>query len=169
MTAAQESPPIADQRRPVFSPSVIMGGRAFGPPLCRGCAPATPPYKTIAHRPCVLIPAVRLQQGGGSQPNTLSDSLHGGRVRGLVKTGTVDGLEVTRKGKTVPFGCCIPFPRPSPMVQSFEVHLFESNYLPDFLRPSGQRATSSRRFAQAASTQDFFLWVMMLIVPPWQD
>ena len=35
-----------------------MGGRAFGPPLCRGCAPATPPYKTIAHRPCLLFPSI---------------------------------------------------------------------------------------------------------------
>jgi len=42
--------------------SLYMGGRAFGPPLCRGCAPATPPYKNMSHPPCVLIPAVRLQQ-----------------------------------------------------------------------------------------------------------
>ena len=46
------------------------GGRAFGPPLCRGCAPATPPSKTIAQRPFVVIPAVRPIQAGGSQPNT---------------------------------------------------------------------------------------------------
>ena len=26
--------------------TAILGGRAFGPPLCRGCAPATPPSKT---------------------------------------------------------------------------------------------------------------------------
>ena len=25
------------------------------PPLCRGCAPATPPSKTIRHRPCAFI------------------------------------------------------------------------------------------------------------------
>ena len=55
--------PEQEEQRCSFSPHCcILGGRAFGPPLCRGCAPATPPYKTIAHRPCVLIPAVRLQQ-----------------------------------------------------------------------------------------------------------
>ncbi len=37
-----------------------MGGRAFGPPLCRGCAPATPPYKTISHRPCAFFATCRL-------------------------------------------------------------------------------------------------------------
>ncbi len=37
-----------------------MGGRAFGPPLCRGCAPATPPYKTIPHRPCAFFASCRL-------------------------------------------------------------------------------------------------------------
>ena len=73
----------------------FMGGRAFGPPLCRGCAPATPPYKTIPHRPCVRIPAVRLQQRDCRQPNTQSDRLNGGKVKGLVKTGTVYGLVVT--------------------------------------------------------------------------
>ena len=42
-----------------FSPhDCHMGGRAFGPPLCRGCAPATPPYKTISHRPCLLFPSI---------------------------------------------------------------------------------------------------------------
>ncbi len=74
----------------------IMGGRAFGPPLCRGCAPATPPYKTIPHRPCVRIPAVPLQQPGCRKPNTQSNCLNGGRDKGLVKTDTVDGLVVTR-------------------------------------------------------------------------
>ena len=29
--------------------SLHMGGRAFGPPLCRGSAPATPPSKTMTH------------------------------------------------------------------------------------------------------------------------
>ncbi len=38
--------------------SSFMGGRAFGPPLCRGCAPATPPYKTIPHRPCLHFPSI---------------------------------------------------------------------------------------------------------------
>ena len=34
-----------------------MGGRAFGPPLCRGCAPATPPSKTIPrHRRTRCLP-----------------------------------------------------------------------------------------------------------------
>ncbi len=59
-------------------PHCHLGGRAFGPPLCRGCAPATPPYKTIAHPPCVLIPTVPLQQRGPRQPNTQSDCLNGG-------------------------------------------------------------------------------------------
>ena len=72
-----------------------LGGRAFGPPLCRGCAPATPPYKTIPHRPCVLIPAVRLQQRGCRQPNTQSDCQNCGSDKELVKTGTVYGLVVT--------------------------------------------------------------------------
>jgi len=72
-----------------------LGGRAFGPPLCRGCAPATPPYKTIPHRPCVLIPAVRLQQRCCRLPNTQSDCLNGGSDKGLVKTDSVDGLVVT--------------------------------------------------------------------------
>ena len=72
-----------------------MGGRAFGPPLCRGCAPATPPSKTIAHRPCARIPAVTLQRPGCRQPNMQSDSLYDGRDKGLVMTGTVYGLIVT--------------------------------------------------------------------------
>ncbi len=59
-------------------PHCHLGGRAFGPPLCRGCAPATPPYKTIAHPPSVLIPTVPLQQRGRRQPNTQSDCLSGG-------------------------------------------------------------------------------------------
>ena len=88
--------PEQEEQRCSFSPhSCIMGGRAFGPPLCRGCAPATPPSKTIAHRPCVLIPAVRLQQRGCRQPNTQSDSLNGGSDKGLVKTDNVYGLVVT--------------------------------------------------------------------------
>ena len=53
-----------------------MGGRAFGPPLCRGCAPATPPSKTIAHQPYAFIPAVRLKQGGCPQPIAIRDSLN---------------------------------------------------------------------------------------------
>ena len=80
-----------------LSPYVcVLGGRAFGPPLCRGCAPATPPSKTIPHRPCVRIPAVPLHQPGCRKPNTQSDSQNGGSDKGLVKTDTVDGLVVTR-------------------------------------------------------------------------
>ena len=65
------------------------------PPLCRGCAPATPHYKTIPHRPCVRIPAVPHQQRGCCQPNTQSDCPNGGKDNGLGKTGTVYGLVVT--------------------------------------------------------------------------
>ena len=39
----------------LYTLSLHLGGRAFGPPLCRGCAPATPPYKTISHRPCAFF------------------------------------------------------------------------------------------------------------------
>ncbi len=89
--------PERGMQRCSYSPHCChLGGRAFGPPLCRGCAPATPPYKTIAHRPCVRIPAVRLQQPGCRQTNTHSDSLNGGKDTGLVKTGTVYGLVVTK-------------------------------------------------------------------------
>jgi len=79
-----------------------MGGRAFGPPLCRGCAPATPPYKTIAHRPCPLNPAVPLHQPGRRQPNTQSDSLNGGSDKGLVKAGTAYGLAVSKHVLSIP-------------------------------------------------------------------
>ena len=55
---------ISTQRaRHTRSPQEVlasMGGRAFGPPLCRGCAPATPPYKTIPHRPCAFFATCRL-------------------------------------------------------------------------------------------------------------
>ena len=37
------------------------------PPLCRGCAPATPPYKNMPHPPYAVIPAVRPVEGGGGQ------------------------------------------------------------------------------------------------------
>ncbi len=47
-----------------------MGGRAFGPPLCRGCAPATPPYKNMPHRPCLLFPSI--VSGERSLPPMLS-------------------------------------------------------------------------------------------------
>ena len=51
----------------LYTFSLHMGGRAFGPPLCRGSAPATPPPKTISHPPYAVIPAVRLIQCGGCQ------------------------------------------------------------------------------------------------------
>ena len=70
----------------VYTLSLHMGGRAFGPPLCRGSAPATPPPKTIAHPPFGVFPALRLNQHGGCQPNTQSDSLNGGSDEGLVYT-----------------------------------------------------------------------------------
>ena len=68
-----------------------MGGRAFGPPLCRGCAPATPPSKTIAHQPYAFIPAVRLKQGGCPQPIARRDSLNGGSDEELVNKGVFRG------------------------------------------------------------------------------
>ena len=68
-----------------------MGGRAFGPPLCRGCAPATPPSKTIAHQPYAFIPAVRLKQGGCPQPIARRDSLNGGSDEELVNKGVLRG------------------------------------------------------------------------------
>jgi len=40
----------------------------------------------------MLITAASLQQRGRRQPNTHSDSLNGGKHKGLVKTGTVYGL-----------------------------------------------------------------------------
>ena len=40
----------------------FFDGRAFGPPLCRGCAPATPPSKNMPHRP------LRLHTNCASQP-----------------------------------------------------------------------------------------------------
>ena len=73
----------------------LLGGRAFGPPLCRGCAPATPPYKTISHRPCLRIPALPLHQPVCRQTYTQSDRLGGGRDKGLVMTGAVSGLVAT--------------------------------------------------------------------------
>ena len=40
--------------------SSLLGGRAFGPPLCGGTPPATPPFKNTPHRPFVVIAACRL-------------------------------------------------------------------------------------------------------------
>ena len=46
----------ASGERRALSPSFwSMGGRAFGPPLCRGCAPATPPSKNMPPRPLRLL------------------------------------------------------------------------------------------------------------------
>ena len=73
----------------------LLGGRAFGPPLCRGCAPATPPSKTIAHRPCLRIPAVPPRQPVCRQTNAHSDRLGGGNGKGQVMTGTVSVLVAT--------------------------------------------------------------------------
>jgi len=70
----------------------FLGGRAFGPPLCGGTPPATPPSKTSAHRHWVVFSAVRPDQRGGCQPNTQSDNLNGGGVERLVETDAVCGL-----------------------------------------------------------------------------
>ena len=86
-------------------PHCHLGGRAFGPPLCRGCAPATPPYKTIAHPPCLRIPAVPLQQRGRRQPNRQSDSLNGGSDMEPVKTGAVFDSVVTPPPEMGPSLC----------------------------------------------------------------
>ena len=92
-----------------------MGGRAFGPPLCRGCAPATPPSKTIAHRRYASVPAALLCQRDACQPKTISASLHGGKHKRLVKTALVRGLEwvVETSFQSTPWGhpLCVPSPR----------------------------------------------------------
>ena len=62
-----------------------MGGRAFGPPLCGGIPPATPPSKTIAHQPYAVIPAVWLKQRACCQPSCVKKSLNGGKNDRLVK------------------------------------------------------------------------------------
>jgi len=81
-----------EQKR--FSLSTIHCSLAVGrkrPPLCRGCAPATPPYKNIAHRPYARIPAVPLHQPGGCQPHTQRDCPNSGRDEEPVKTGNEPG------------------------------------------------------------------------------
>ena len=46
------------RRSKVFSHSSLLGGRAFGPPLCGGTPPATPPLKTrLTSRPAVIPPS----------------------------------------------------------------------------------------------------------------
>ena len=79
----------------LFTLSLHLGGRPQAASLVQGLRPRNAPYKTIAHRPCALIPAVPLHQRGCRQPNTPSDCPNGGRDRGLVKTGAVYGLVVT--------------------------------------------------------------------------
>ena len=73
----------------------FLGGRAFGPPLCRGSAPATPPSKTIAHQRYAFFQPVRLHQRAGCQPTAQSDSLNGGDDERLVRTRTVYDLKDT--------------------------------------------------------------------------
>ena len=88
--------PHQAERTKVLSPSsplftlscVIWAVGPSGPPLCRGCAPATPPSKTIAQQPYAFIPAARLKQGAGGQPNTLPNGLNGSGHETLVKTAT---------------------------------------------------------------------------------
>ena len=74
-----------------FHIHVALGGRAFGPPLCRGCAPATPPYKTIAHRPCLRIPTVQLQQRGCHKPDTQADCPSVGGNEELISAAPICG------------------------------------------------------------------------------
>ena len=60
--------PAKGSPAPYFS---YMGGRAFGPPLCRGCAPATPPYKNMPPRPvCLLRRGAPVRQCACRQPTT---------------------------------------------------------------------------------------------------
>ena len=89
------NPERGEQRCSPSPHSCLLGGRACGPPLCGGTPSATPPSKTTPQRPFVLIPAVRLNQHGGCQPNVQSDRLNGGEDEGLLKTDTVCGLVVT--------------------------------------------------------------------------
>ncbi len=135
----------------LYTLALHLGGRAFGPPLCRGCAPATPPSKTIAHRPCVLIPAVPLQQRGCRQPNTQSDCLNGGSDKRLVKAGTVFGLVVT--------------PMQLPSVRAYQVELSRGGARSSFgalwSAPTSGPATLVRsariaeaRIAEARITED---------------
>ena len=71
---------------------MFLGGRAFGPPLCRGSAPATPPSKTIAHQRYAFFQPVRLHQRNCCQPTAPLDSLNGGEDEGLVRTRNVYDL-----------------------------------------------------------------------------
>ena len=65
------------------------------PSLVQGDTPRNAPSKTTPHRRYIVIPAVRLNQGGGCQPTKLSDILIGGCDEGLTKTDIVCGLVFT--------------------------------------------------------------------------
>ncbi len=54
----------------LFLHSEYFGGRAFGPPWCRGCAPATPLSKTTPHPPNAFSAAVPLTLNGACQPKS---------------------------------------------------------------------------------------------------
>ena len=86
----------------------FFDGRAYGPPLCGGTPPATPPSKTIAHQPYAVIPTVRLIQAGGGQPNTQKNSPNGGGDEELAKTGTVYGSIATKPGEKPSTRCTSP-------------------------------------------------------------
>ncbi len=60
----------AEHKHPAISHSSLLhtlssplGGRAFGPPLCGGFPPATPPSNNMPRRVCAFIPALMLATG----------------------------------------------------------------------------------------------------------
>ena len=57
ITLLRNSPAVAARSWP---PICIWAVGRKRPPLCRGCAPATPPSKTMPHPPCAFIAACRL-------------------------------------------------------------------------------------------------------------
>jgi len=65
--------------------SPYMGGRAFGPPLCRGCAPATPPSKTRPHRHCAFIAACPLASAAATAHQLRHQNLNSSNSNRLVK------------------------------------------------------------------------------------
>ena len=57
------------RQTPAAARGYALSGRSgLRPSLVRGDTPRNAPSKTIAHPPYAVIPAVRLIQGGGSQP-----------------------------------------------------------------------------------------------------
>jgi len=88
----------------LFSHGFHLGGRAFGPPLCRGCAPATTPSKNMPHPPYAVIPAVRPVQRWQRPTITRWESPSGGGIEGLVRTGAVYGSAVTRNHRRLALG-----------------------------------------------------------------